>query len=90
MLHTTTEEVPAKTIQVVTSTTCDFCGQKIRLRTAGGYSSVTIARYSGQPPEDGGGMQTTLFDCCSACWEQKILVAFYALGAEPRAEIWTP
>lgn len=90
MLQTKTEEVPAKSVQVVTSTICDFCGQKIRVRTAGGYSSVTIARYAGQPPEDGGGMQTTLFDCCSACWESKILVAFDALGAKPRTENWEP
>ena len=90
MLHTRTEEVPAKTVQVVTSTACDFCGQKIRLRTASGYSSVTIARYTGQPPEDGAGMQTTLFDCCSACWESKVVTAFQSLGASPRLETLVP
>jgi len=90
VLQTKTEEVPAKSVQVVTSTICDFCGQKIRVRTADGYSSVTIARYAGQPPEHGGGMQTTIFDCCSSCWEHKVVAAMQSLGASPRLETWEP
>lgn len=87
MQHKKTIAIPATTKEVIDRTTCDFCGCDIKAPPFH-VADVTITREVGTNYPEGGGIERTAYDCCLACWANKIDPALRALGATPRTEEW--
>ena len=87
MKHTKKVEVPAAVKEVVDRVTCDFCGENLPKRDYR-FSEVTLQIDVGSSYPEAGGGEKTIFDCCAACWEDKVTPALLALGAKPRVEEW--
>jgi hypothetical protein len=87
MRHMKTVPVPATTKEVVDKTTCDFCGEKLKARRYE-RNEVTLQHEEGSHYPEGGSGTRTVFDCCSDCWDSKVMPALKALGASPRVEDW--
>lgn len=84
MKITKTVEIPAHTKEVADHTVCDFC--KKRVPREGNYevAEIEITSNFGSCTPDGGWGTCTEFDCCKACWADKVLPALHALGAKPK------
>ena len=87
MRHMKTVQVPATTREVFDKTTCDFCGAEVPPRRRE-FREVTLQCDEGSAYPEGGQGEKTIFDCCPACWDGKVLPALRALGATPRTEEW--
>ena len=89
MKHRATVTVPATTTTKVTSVTCDFCGAEIpQPRSIGDFKTVRIECDEGFRAPEGGGGQTTSFDCCYACWVGRVTPSLEFLGAESQTKEW--
>lgn len=66
-----------------TRTTCDVCGEEIRQGPWDG-SEITIRAEIGEQYPEADCREAQGFDCCVACWAEKIRPALEAAGAKFR------
>lgn len=72
MKHTKQREIPARTITVVDSITCDICGEKIPAQGMGNFSEVEVSCKTGYRYPEGGATITRSIDMCVKCFTDKL------------------
>lgn len=87
MKHMKTVEVPAKTKEVVEKTTCDLCGEEIKIGNTSA-EEVEIRHRRGYTCRDGGSGTESIFDLCGQCFDDKLLPWFWTQGAKPKTDSW--
>ena len=85
MKHLKAVEIPAKIENRVDKITCDFCESIIKKENYK-INEVTLEYKEGVSYPDFHSSTTTIFDCCYACWEEKVVPVLQRLGAKPRIE----
>lgn len=77
--------VPARTEDVVVSTMCDLCHEKIE---QGMYevNEVTIRFTKGDEYPEGGSGEETTVDMCGKCFESKLIPWLASIGVAPQVK----
>lgn len=84
-------EVPATFKEVVVKVLCDFCDKTIKQNREYGekFCEPTIKCEEGETWPSGGSGETTSFDCCGECWNEKVLPALKAVSINaPKVTDW--
>lgn len=72
MKHTKQKEIPAKTVTVVESVSCDLCGEKITTANSWDVAEVEVSCKTGYRYPEGGDTTTRSVDMCVKCFTDKL------------------
>ena len=89
MQHKTVVQVPARTEERVTHTTCDICGKDPSEDETleNNVAEVTIeSRVGWSYGSDGCNIEFREFDCCRTCFNKHVVPLFKGFDAEPESE----
>lgn len=87
MKKTKKETVPATTRDVIVSTVCDFCGEKIETIDYD-VNEVLIQHKKGESYPDCGAITQTSVDMCGMCFDEKLMPWLKSQGVKAQEEIW--
>ena len=81
------QEIPAKTIEVITAVTCDLCGRKGRdgdwAKSLFDVEDVEISYESGYRYPECGSTEVISYDICPDCFKNKLMPWLKSQGADP-------
>jgi hypothetical protein len=88
MKHYEKTIIPQQVKEVLASTTCDLCKEKIETKECWAIQDVEIQCRTGMSYPEGGFGECTEVDLCPDCFNSKLLPWLRSQGAEPHQREW--
>ncbi len=88
MKHYEKTIIPQQVKEVLASTTCDLCKEKIEIKEHWAIQDVKIQCRTGMSYPEGGFGEYTEVDLCPDCFNSRLLPWLRSQGAEPHQRKW--